>query len=228
MHKRILACLLCFAMALLLLAGCGEEEPEPETNADGMTRPVTLADGLVPTYDANGEMVTNADGSPVMIEKPKTAPDDGPAPLAGNDWAQTAAPNDLRPFDLYSPGDPALNSPVKVAGEVQVGRVAWPLERLPAALPVAAQYIDRLDGRGAGAIVYVTEMPYEVFLAYAQKLREAGLEVEFEFLPDVIQPLKRHSLTGKLGEWDVIASWVTEKYPGFIANFELLIEGASS
>ena len=184
-HKRVIASLLCAVMALSLLAGCGKAEPEPETNAEGMTRPHQLTEAKVPKTDEFGTVITNADGSAVMVDTPKTAPEGNEKP-----------------------------------------RMAWPLDRLPAALPVAAQHIDRLDDRAAGAIVYVTEMPYEDFLAYTAKLKEAGLKVENEFLPEEVPPLKRAMLTGELGEWRVVASWVTEKYPGFIANFELLIEGA--
>ncbi len=231
--RRISACL-CGVAALLLLAACGnEKQPEgPETNADGMTRPVALTEAKVPLTDEHGAAVTGADGRVVMVDKPKVAEGDGQSttrPLASNDWAQTAARSGERPFDLYKPGDPAKNSPTQIDDFVQSGRVAWPLAKLPAALPVAAQYIDRLDDRsvdGARQVtLYVTEMPYKVFLAYAANLKKAGFVIESEMLPAEAPVLKLAMLTGKLGQLDVILAWTPPKATGFIANFQLQIEG---
>ncbi|MDR3313365.1 MAG: hypothetical protein LBS96_02780 [Oscillospiraceae bacterium] len=233
MKKRLLLCCLCAALLLLSLAACGEKPPPaPETNADGMTRPLPLTDTRVPLTDENGVVVTGADGSPVLVERPKVAEEEGETtqPLASNDWAQTAAQNAQRPFDLYAPGDPAKNSPTDTAEFAQTGRIAWPLARIPAALPVAAQYIDRLDDRETGGLhnltVYVTQMPYDVFLAYVAKLRQAGLAVEAELLPAQAPPLKPAILTGELDGMTLRLLWTPEKATGFIANFCVQLEGA--
>ncbi|MDR1927171.1 MAG: hypothetical protein LBQ33_00860 [Oscillospiraceae bacterium] len=200
--RRVCALFCVFALAALLFA-CGK--------AAGGTTEASRSAG------APGETAQTTQNATT-----------GAAPPVSNDWDRFPQPDARRPYDLYPPGDPAQNETTVIYGNVQLGRIAWPVGRIPAMTPVAASFIDRIDEGAENGLrfqsIYVMEMPYIVFRSYVERLRAAGFADETAVLPQT-EPVGGSALfVGTLGKLKATALWESKEKPGFDANFRLRLE----
>ncbi|MCL2105730.1 MAG: hypothetical protein FWH26_01495 [Oscillospiraceae bacterium] len=245
-HTRIGIVFCCAIVLLALAAGCapgntvepstdeyGEPiETEIETESESFILPPRLPDAEVLT-NINGEPLTNEAGVTMTAARsgPTYATEEFPtgSALAVNNWSALPKLNPQRPYDLYNPGDPALNAEPRKVGAVETGRVAWPVGRLPQKLPAAAAYIDKFIEQSSPGLsrqtICVTEMPYLVFRAYVDRLREAGFVSEVEALPTTPPGDSGAVFTAALDDSiELRIVWRPDSSPYFEENFRLTVE----
>jgi hypothetical protein len=224
----------------LWLTGCDKAALPEESE-----RPPELTQAMELLTDEHGEVVTAPDGSPVTVPIRKEPPlPTNPAgqpvsptapqqPVGANSWKQFPDPDPSRPYDLYRPGDPKYNGPTEVYLGQVTGVQAWPVGPIPARVPAAASYIDRIitrPGEGGETIttVLVSDMPYVIFRTYVETLRAAGYLAETEILP--ANPPSGESAmfhTKPLGGLQLTAMWNPSDMANFEANFTLVIHATA-
>ncbi|MDR2647461.1 MAG: hypothetical protein LBB67_04995 [Oscillospiraceae bacterium] len=215
-----------FALAaafLLFCQACGATGERSDADEVIMTGE-TLTLPTVMATDENGKVITTPDGEPSTYYP--AASQSGQ--VVKNDWNAFPVPNTARPYDLYNPGDPALNSTTDHGNGMITGKIAWPVADLPSALPAATAYIDRLDlSQSADKIeqtVTVIEMPYVIFLRYIEQLQAAGIQSQTLELPQAQPSGESAIFVGTAGIYTISAIWQPSDMSHFTANFRLKIE----
>jgi hypothetical protein len=248
-------------MILLALAACGGKQTAVELSSSvaitAMTedyiivtndygQPRTMANGQYVTVPAkkipqtqltNPYVTTNPGGQGQAPANPagQTPGQETPTlPNAadGNDWNLFPQPDPSRPYDLYNPGAPVPPGPAQGEDPTAVGYTPWPVAALPAQVPVAAAYIDKLADRVVDGVrvqsVYIIDMPYTIFRGYVDRLTAAGFSTQASLLPANAPSGESAIFVGQANGLTVKALWSPSDLNGFESNFRLIIETRAS